>query len=120
MEIKNKSEAIAAIHESMADLHQIGAIDNKMMREFDRACLTPVLKLSPAAIRRIRAKAAVSQAVFFSSPERNRQTCQQVGARRKAAARASGQIAHLSGKKWHRGNRLSHANNRLNHPRAET
>jgi DNA-binding transcriptional regulator YiaG len=31
---------------------------------FDRACLTPVMELSPAAIRRIRAKAAVSQAVF--------------------------------------------------------
>ncbi|HUY95168.1 MAG TPA: DNA-binding transcriptional regulator [Terracidiphilus sp.] len=59
-----KSEAMAAIHESMADLHKIGAIDNKTMREFDGACLTPVLKLSPAAIRRIRTKAAVSQAVF--------------------------------------------------------
>ena len=59
-----KSEAMAAIHESMADLHKIGAIDNRTMREFDRACLTPVLKLSPAAIRRIRTKAAVSQAVF--------------------------------------------------------
>ena len=59
-----KSEALAAVHESMADLHKIGAIDSKTMREFDRACLTPVLKLSPAAIRRIRSKAAVSQAVF--------------------------------------------------------
>ena len=39
-------------------------IDSKTMREFDRACLTPVMELSPAAIRRIRAKAAVSQAVF--------------------------------------------------------
>jgi len=55
---------MAAIHESMADLHKIGAVDNKTMREFDRACLTPVLKLSPGAIRRIRTKAAVSQAVF--------------------------------------------------------
>jgi putative transcriptional regulator len=59
-----KSEALAAVHESMADLNKIGAIDSKTMREFDRACLTPVLKLSPAAIRRIRTKAAVSQAVF--------------------------------------------------------
>jgi putative transcriptional regulator len=64
MEKAYKSEALAAVHESMAELHKIGAIDNKTMREFDRACLTPVLKLSPAAIRRIRTKAAVSQAVF--------------------------------------------------------
>jgi len=59
-----KSEALAAVHEGMADLHKIGMLDSKTMREFDRACLTPVLKLSPAAICRIRAKAAVSQAVF--------------------------------------------------------
>jgi putative transcriptional regulator len=58
------SEALAALHESMSDLHQAGAIDNKTMREFDRACITPVMELSPAAIRRIRSKAAVSQAVF--------------------------------------------------------
>lgn len=59
-----KSEALAAVHESMADLHKIGLLDAQTMREFDRACLTPVLELSPAAIRRIRTKASVSQAVF--------------------------------------------------------
>jgi putative transcriptional regulator len=59
-----KSKALAAVHESMADLHKIGMLDAKTMRELDRACLTPVLELTPAAIRRIRAKAEVSQAVF--------------------------------------------------------
>jgi putative transcriptional regulator len=48
----------------MADLHKIGMLDAKTMREFDQACLTPVLELSPTSIRRIRSKAAVSQAVF--------------------------------------------------------
>ena len=32
-----KSEALAAIHESMADLHKIGMLDSKTMREFDQA-----------------------------------------------------------------------------------
>jgi len=59
-----RSAALAALHESMSDLHRVGAIDSKTMRDFDRACLTPVMNLSPAAIRRIRTKAAVSQAVF--------------------------------------------------------
>lgn len=59
-----KSEALAAVHESMADLHKAGMLDSKTMREFDLACLTPVLKLSPVMIRRIRMRAAVSQAVF--------------------------------------------------------
>jgi putative transcriptional regulator len=59
-----KSAALAAIHENMADLHEAGAIDTKTMRKFDQACLTPVMTLTPDAIRRIRKKAAVSQAVF--------------------------------------------------------
>lgn len=59
-----KSEALAALHENVADLYRVGAIDKKTLQKFDRACLTPVLNLTPAAIRRIRSKAAVSQAVF--------------------------------------------------------
>ena len=49
-----KSEAFAALHESMSDLHQVGAIDSKTMREFDRACLTPVmvaLAIAPTAVQ---------------------------------------------------------------------
>ncbi len=59
-----KSAALAAIHENVADLHEAGAIDTKTMRRFDQACLTPVMTLTPEAIRRIRKKEAVSQAVF--------------------------------------------------------
>jgi hypothetical protein len=55
-----KSPALAAIHENMADLHEAGAIEAKTMREFDRACLTPIMTLTPAAIRRIREKEAIS------------------------------------------------------------
>ena len=36
-----KSEAFAAIHETMKDLHSVGAIDNDRMRHFDEACLVP-------------------------------------------------------------------------------
>jgi DNA-binding transcriptional regulator YiaG len=41
----------------MADLRRVSAINSKTKQEFDRACPTPVLKLSPAAIRRIPTKA---------------------------------------------------------------
>lgn len=43
---RHKSEAFAAIHETMEALHEIGAVDKKTMREFDEACLTPVRVLS--------------------------------------------------------------------------
>ena len=59
-----KSRALAELHENVSDLYRAGAIDKKTMQKFDRSCLTPVKKLSPAAIRRIRTKADVSQAVF--------------------------------------------------------
>lgn len=59
-----KSEAMAAVHEMMEGFHQSGAISKQTMREFDEACLAPVPTLSPAEIKAIREKEAVSQPVF--------------------------------------------------------
>lgn len=61
---KYKSEAMAAIHETMESLHEIGAIDKRTMRHFDEACLTPVYPLTPDEIRTIRERERVSQSVF--------------------------------------------------------
>jgi putative transcriptional regulator len=58
------SEAMAAIHETMSDLHCGGAIDKKTMRRFDVACLTPIRPLKPKEIKAIREKEHVSQTVF--------------------------------------------------------
>ena len=44
---KYKSAALAAVHESMSDLHKIGMLDGKTMREFDRACLSPQKARTP-------------------------------------------------------------------------
>ena len=59
-----KSKAFAAIHETMNELHQIGAIDKKTMRDFDTACLEQVADMKPAAIRELRKREHVSQPVF--------------------------------------------------------
>ena len=61
---KYRSEALAAIHETMEALHDIGAIDKQTMREFDDACLTPVHVLAPDEIRAIRSREHISQPVF--------------------------------------------------------
>lgn len=37
-----RSEAFAAIHETMEALCDLGAIDKQTLREFDDDCLTPV------------------------------------------------------------------------------
>jgi len=42
MSKKYKTDAMAAIHEIMEDLHAGGVIDKKAMRRFDQACLIPI------------------------------------------------------------------------------
>src|SRR5215831_19127735 len=59
-----RSDAMAAIHETMAALHKVGAIDKQTMRRFDNACLTPVQHLSPKQIKALREREQVSQTVF--------------------------------------------------------
>ena len=59
-----RSDALASLHETMEALHEVGAIGNQTMREFDDSCLTPVEPLTPAAIRALRERAHLSQPVF--------------------------------------------------------
>jgi putative transcriptional regulator len=64
MSRKYKSDAMAAFHETMQALRDVGAIDKKTMRRFDRACLTPIRPLKPREIKAIREREHVSQSVF--------------------------------------------------------
>ena len=59
-----KSDAYAAIHESMDALHQTGAISKKTMREFDETCLTSVTEIPAKNIKALREREQVSQPVF--------------------------------------------------------
>jgi len=64
MRKKYRREALAAVHESMERLHEIGLVAKQTMRNFDHACLTPVDPLTAAQIRNILQKEKVSQALF--------------------------------------------------------
>lgn len=59
-----KSDAMAAIHEAVSDLHEIGLADKRTMKHFDEACLMRVPPLSPDEIKAIRIRSQVSQSVF--------------------------------------------------------
>lgn len=61
-----RTDALAAVHKTVAGLQRIGLVDAKTMRDFDASCLTPVEKLSPEEIVEVRKRAGVSQAVFAS------------------------------------------------------
>jgi putative transcriptional regulator len=64
MRRKYQSDAMAAIHEAMAALHKVGAINKQTMRRFDDACLTPVQSFAPKQIKALREREQVSQTVF--------------------------------------------------------
>ncbi|MEZ5536280.1 MAG: DNA-binding transcriptional regulator [Thiolinea sp.] len=59
-----KSDAFAAVHESMDVLYQAGVISKKTMREFDKTCLEPVAEMPAQTIRALREREQVSQPVF--------------------------------------------------------
>jgi putative transcriptional regulator len=61
---KYRSEALAAVHEMMEGLREVGAIDKRTMRDFDETCLSPVEDLAPEEIKAIREREHVSQPVF--------------------------------------------------------
>jgi putative transcriptional regulator len=56
---------MASVHEAIADLHGIGAVDKTTMRRFDALCLkTDVPKYAPEEIRALRERLNLSQAVL--------------------------------------------------------
>jgi putative transcriptional regulator len=59
-----KSDALAAIHETVSDYHAAGVIDKQTLRGFDESCLTPVREFTPEEIQALREREQVSQAVF--------------------------------------------------------
>jgi len=64
--MKTKSEALASVHEAIADLHGIGLVDKTTMRRFDDLCLAAVPSYSPDEIRALRERLNISQAVLAS------------------------------------------------------
>jgi putative transcriptional regulator len=61
---KYRSDAFAAIHETMQALRDVGAINRQTMREFDESCLTPIEPFSADEIRELRLREHISQPVF--------------------------------------------------------
>ena len=51
---ERRSEAFIAIHETMEALYEVGAVDKKIMREFDEGCLGPARPLAVEQVARCR------------------------------------------------------------------
>lgn len=61
---KRKSRILQEVHEMASDLHRIGLIDKRRMREFDALCHLDVHEMPPQKIKSLREQARLSQAVF--------------------------------------------------------
>jgi putative transcriptional regulator len=61
---KHKSRLLGAVHGTARDLHTLGFIDKRTMREYDVLCLEPVSDYSSEQIRSLRKRYRLSQAVF--------------------------------------------------------
>ena len=63
---QHKSRLLEAVHETAQDLHKLGFIDKRTMREYDVLCVAPVSAYSAEQIRSLRERYRLSQAVMAS------------------------------------------------------
>jgi putative transcriptional regulator len=64
--MKKKSRILDMVHETASDLHKLGVIDKKKMAQYDALCIPPVPDYTPDAIRSLRERYHISQAVMAS------------------------------------------------------
>ena len=63
---KAKSRILEAVHETAADLHRLGFIDQRKMRKYEVLCLEPVQDYDAAKVKALRGRLHLSQAVLAS------------------------------------------------------
>ena len=61
---KPKSRILEAVHVTASDVHRLGFITKRKMREFDALCLVPVPDYDSKKIRALRDHLQLSQAVL--------------------------------------------------------
>ena len=64
--MKKQSRILDMVHETASDLHKLGVIDKKKMAQYDALCIPPVPDYTPDAIRSLRERYHISQAVMAS------------------------------------------------------
>ena len=60
------SKILSAVHETASDLDRMGFMDIRRMQKYDALCLTPVPDYSSTAIKAVRERYKISQAVLAS------------------------------------------------------
>ena len=64
---KPRSRLLEAVHESASDMHRLGFIEKRHMAKYDALYLEPVPEYDAAAVRALREKLKLSQAVLAAA-----------------------------------------------------
>jgi len=94
-----RSDALAAIHETVSSYYDAGVIGKHTMRQFDESCLTPVRPFTAKQIRALRERENVSQSVFASHLNVSKESISQWERGEKHPAGASLKLLSLVEKK---------------------
>ena len=62
----SESRILKEVYETAKGLHGIGLIDKKRMEKYDLLCIKPVQNYSPKAIKALRSKYHLNQAVLVA------------------------------------------------------
>ncbi|HLF97640.1 MAG TPA: DNA-binding transcriptional regulator [Methylococcaceae bacterium] len=92
---KRKSRILQEVHEMAADLHEIGLIDKRRMLEFDALCLETVPEYDAAAVRALRERYRLSQAVLAAVLNTSLSTVRQWEIGKKHPSGPSMKLLHL-------------------------
>jgi putative transcriptional regulator len=68
MKKKYQSKILEAIHEIAQDLHEVGAIDDKEMKEFDEDCLVPE-KPKKTAVKSVSSAKTNTPKAVYAAPK---------------------------------------------------
>lgn len=63
---KARSRILGAVHETAGDLHRLGFIDKRKMRQYEALCMEPVRDYDAEKVKALRARLQLSQAVLAS------------------------------------------------------
>jgi len=63
---EDNSPILKAVHDSAADLHQLGYIDQRRMRKYDALCMAAIPDYDAERIRGLRERYQLSQTVLAS------------------------------------------------------
>ena len=64
--MKKTSRILDMVHETARDLHRLGVIDKRKMENYNDLCIPPIPEYTPDAIRSLRERYHISQAVLAS------------------------------------------------------